>query len=136
MTHSYNLVAVVTLLALILFVVTAIRVGGARAKHGVAAPATTGHEVFERHFRVQMNTLEQLVVFLPSLWLFNAYWSQYAAAGLGLVWVVARVGYMLGYVADPKKRELGFIVSFLATVILLLGGLIGAVRALAVTGGV
>ena len=89
--------------------------GGARAKHGVAAPATTGHEVFERHFRVQMNTLEQLAIYLPSLWMFALYWNQLVAAGLGLVWIVGRVIYMQAYVAEPKGRSMGFMITFLAT---------------------
>src|SRR5215212_1474058 len=113
MTKPHDWVTIVTILSLIIFMVTAIRVGGARAKHGVAAPATTGHEEFERHFRVQMNTLEQLVIYLPSLWLFAHYWNQLIAAALGLVWIVGRIIYMRAYVADPKTRSLGFGLTFL-----------------------
>lgn len=134
--QGHNLVALVTVLSLILLIVAGFRVGRARGKFGVAAPATTGHDIFERHFRVQMNTLEQIVVFLPSLWLFSFYWSQYVAAALGAVWIVARLLYMFGYVADPKRREVGFILGALPTVILLLGAGVGAVHALIVTGGV
>lgn len=136
MHKPFDLVTIVTVLALIVFIVTAMRVGGARAKHGVAAPATTGHEIFERHFRVQMNTLEQLVLFLPSLWLFTAYWNQMVAAALGVVWIVGRVIYMTSYVADPKSRSIGFMLTFLPSVILLIGALVGAVRAMFVLGGV
>jgi uncharacterized MAPEG superfamily protein len=136
MHKPFDLVTIVTFLALLVFIVTAMRVGGARAKHGVAAPATTGDEMFERHFRVQMNTLEQLVLFLPSLWLFTAYWNQMVAAGLGLVWIVGRVIYMTSYVADPKSRSAGFLLTFAPTIILLFGALVGAIRAMLVTGGV
>jgi glutathione S-transferase len=136
MNKAFEWVTIVTILSLILFFYTGVRVAGARAKHGVAAPATTGHDVFERHFRVQMNTLEQLVMYLPSLWLFAFYWNQLIAAALGLVWIVGRIVYMQAYVADPKSRSMGFGITFMATVILMLGALIGAVRALMVTGGV
>jgi glutathione S-transferase len=135
MNKPYEWVAIVTILSMLLFMYTAVRVGGARVKHGVSAPATTGHDEFERHFRVQMNTLEQLVIFLPSLWLFTLYWNQLVAAGLGLVWIVGRIVYMQAYVADPKSRSMGFGITFLATLILMVGALIGAVRALLVTFG-
>ena len=135
MTKPHDWVTIVTVLAMLIFMVTAIRVGGARAKHGIAAPATTGHEEFERHFRVQMNTLEQLVIFLPSLWLFTVYWNQLVAAALGVVWIVGRIIYMRAYVADPKSRSIGFMMTFLPTMVLMIGALVGAVRVLIVTGG-
>jgi glutathione S-transferase len=136
MNKPYEWVVIVTILSLILFFITAVRVAGARSKHGVAAPATTGHDIFDRHFRVQMNTLEQLVMYVPSLWLFALYWNQLIAAALGLVWIVGRIVYMQAYVADPKSRSMGFGITFLATAILMAGALIGAVRALIVTAGV
>jgi glutathione S-transferase len=123
------LVAVVTCLALLQFVIFAMLVGWARGKYGVAAPATTGHPVFERYYRVQMNTLEQLVVFLPSLWIFGYYIGETWAAGFGAVFIVGRVLYLLGYVADPKKREIGFGMSFFPVLALLIGALYGAGRA-------
>lgn len=136
MPHPHNLVALVSLLSLILVLGTGSGVAMARVKYGVQAPATTGHELFERAFRVQMNTLEQFVLFLPALWLFALYWNNRLAAALGLLWIVGRIAYWAGYVRDPKRREVGFGVGALATLILLVGGLIGAVRALIVTGGV
>jgi glutathione S-transferase len=126
-----HLLAIVTALSLLEFMAFAMLVGWARGKYGVAAPATTGHPVFERYYRVQMNTLELLVVFIPALWLFGFYVSESWAAGLGGVFIVGRLLYLLDYVKDPKRRELGFGLSFLPVVILLLGGLYGAVRALA-----
>ena len=77
----------------------------------------------ERHIRVQANTLEWLPLFLPSLWLFAIYWSDLVAAILGGIWIVGRIVYALGYVADPGKREVGFIIQALATAVLLFGAL-------------
>ena len=96
----------------------------------------TGHPEFERHFRVQMNMIEGLVIFLPSLWLFAIYWNDLIAAGLGVLFRVGRVIYMLTYVKDPKTRSLGFSLQGVALVVLLIGAIIGAVRAMMVTGGI
>ncbi len=128
--HIDNLVVVVTVLALLVYMWTGIRVARARAKYGVAAPAVTGHPGFERAYRVQANTLEWLPVFLASLWLFALYWDSRVAAGLGLVWILARIYYALAYVQDPARRGPGFGLQALATIILLLGALAGACRQL------
>lgn len=130
-----NIIAVVTGLAFILFIWTGFRVGRARGQFGVSAPATTGHEVFERHFRVQMNTLESLVLFVPSLWLFASYWGQYIAALIGVIWIGGRIVYTLAYVKDPGTRSLGFMISSGMVVLLVLGFILGAARMLTVTGG-
>jgi glutathione S-transferase len=122
--HGYA--ALVTLLALMVYVWMFMRVGSARSRLGVEAPAVTGHPEFERHFRVQANTLEGLIVFLPSLWLFAIYLNEAVAAALGLVWVVGRVLYMLSYAKDPKTRSAGFGIQATATLALLFGAL-GAV---------
>jgi glutathione S-transferase len=122
--HGY--VALVTLLALLVYLWMFMRVGSARGRFGVEAPAVTGHPEFERHFRVQANTLEGLIVFLPALWLFALYLNEMVAAGLGLVWVIGRVMYMLSYAKDPKTRSAGFGIQALATVALLFGA-VGAV---------
>jgi len=121
-----ELVAVVTALALIEYIVFAMQVGQARGRYGVEAPAITGHPVFERHFRVHQNTMEQLVVFLPALWIFAAYASAGLAALLGLVFIAARGVYARGYVADPKQRSTGALLTAVTTSVLVLGGLIGA----------
>jgi len=125
-----DLVALVTLSVLVEYFAFGILVGRARMAHGVKAPATTGHPIFERYFRVHQNTGEQLWLLLPSLWLFARYVSEPFAAALGVVWIVGRVLYLRGYVADPEKRAAGFAVGALASLVLLLGALIGAVRAL------
>jgi uncharacterized membrane protein YecN with MAPEG domain len=96
----------------------------------VKAPAITGNEIFERHFRVQMNTLEQLIAFLPGIYLFAHYFSPLVAAALGVVYLIGRELYAFTYVKDPANRSVGFGMTFLPMVILVLGGLIGAVRAL------
>ncbi|MDG2521585.1 MAPEG family protein [Caulobacter segnis] len=136
MNQPHNLIALVTLLSLVLLVWKIARVGKARARFGVEAPAVTGHPEFERHFRVQMNMIEGLVVFLPSLWLFAIYWNDLIAAGLGALFLIGRVVYMLAYVKEPKSRSLGFGLQGLAMLVLLFGALAGTVRALMVTGGV
>lgn len=123
-------VDIVGLLAVVQLIVFAFLVGRARATFGIVAPATTGNPIFERYYRVQMNTVEMLIPFLPGLWLAAKYWSPLWAAILGAVYLVGRVLYLAGYVSDPKKRGPGFGLSFLPTVVLIVGALVGAVRAL------
>ena len=123
-------VDIVTALAVLQFLVFGFKVGKARGRYGVKAPAITGNEIFERYFRVQQNTLEQLIVFLPGLYLFSHYFSPPVAAVLGAVYLVGREVYAATYVKDPAKREMGYGLTFLPMVILVLGGLIGAVRGL------
>jgi hypothetical protein len=128
-------VDIVTALAILQFIVFGFRVGSARGKYGVKAPAVSGHETFERHFRVHMNTLESLVALLPGLYLFARYFSPLIAAALGVVYLIGRELYAYTYVKDPAKREVGYGMTFLPIVILIAGGLIGAVRALWITHG-
>ncbi len=116
-------VAIVTLLALLVYFWMGLLVGGARRKTGIAAPTMTGDPLLERSVRVQANTLEWLPIFLPSLWLFAVYWDDRIAAIAGLVWIVGRILYALGYVADPGKREAGFLIQTLAVAVLLFGAL-------------
>jgi glutathione S-transferase len=125
-------VDIVTALALLQFIVFGFKVGRARGRYGIKAPAISGNETFERHFRVQQNTLEQLIVFLPGLYLFSHYYSPLVAAAIGVIYLIGREVYSMSYVKDPAKREVGYGLTFLPTVILVLGGLFGAVRALAV----
>jgi glutathione S-transferase len=131
-SHAY--VAIVTLLALLTYFWMGLQVGRARAKCGIAAPAMTGDPVLERTIRAHYNTLEWLPLFLVPLWLFAIYWSDLIAAIVGLVWIVGRVIYQLGYVADPAKREAGFLIQALAVAVLLFGSLGRLVYVLAVTG--
>jgi glutathione S-transferase len=123
-------VALIILLALLEFMALGGMVGYARGKYGVKAPAITGHEVFERHFRVHYNTMEQLVVFIPSIWLFATYISTSWATILGAVFIVGRVLYAVGYVRDPKKREFGSFLSSAGQLPLFFGALYGVVKAI------
>lgn len=134
MTQSHALVAIVTLVSLLVYVWMILRIGGARRRSGIDAPAMTGDPELERHIRVQANTVEWLVIYLPSLWLFAIYWNDLFAAAAGVVWIVGRILYALGYAADAKKRELGFIIQMLATAILLFGALGRAIYVYAVVG--
>ncbi|MGB4116553.1 MAG: MAPEG family protein [Polaromonas sp.] len=120
-------VHIVALLALVQFIYFSILVGSARGKYKIAAPAMTGNEHFERAVRVQMNTLEQLVCFVPALLIAAAYWSPVYVAATGVVYLVGRTLYQRAYVADPAKRGLGFLLTFLPTTLLVLAGLVGAV---------
>jgi uncharacterized MAPEG superfamily protein len=129
-----SLPALVTCLAIALFLVLSFLVGRARQKHGIEAPATLGHPDFERTLRVQMNTLEQLAAFLPSLWLFAFFVSPLWAAALGLAWLVARLVYVFVYLRNPAARGPAFILGMTMTGTLLLGAFIGALQALSRTG--
>jgi uncharacterized membrane protein YecN with MAPEG domain len=129
-----NLVVIVTLLALAVYLWTGIRVGQARHKYGVSAPAVTGAPEFERAYRAQMNTLEWLPIFLVSMWLFAYYWPAVWAAAIGLIWVLARIWYALTYTRDPAKRGPGFGLQAIATMVLLFGALGKAIYE-AATGG-
>jgi glutathione S-transferase len=121
-------VDIVTALALLQFLVFGFKVGQARTRCGIAAPAITGNATFERYFRVQQNTLEQLIALIPGLYLFSRYFNPAVAAGLGVVYLIGREIYAASYVKDPSKRSLGFGLSFLPIVVLVVGGIIGAVR--------
>ena len=119
-------VAIVTCLALLQAFVFAVQVGQQRARHNVKAPAITGAPEFERAFRVHQNTLEQLIIVIPSLWIFSSYWNASVGAAIGLVFVISRQVYRSAYLADPAKRSAGFGIGAAATTVLLLGGLVGA----------
>jgi glutathione S-transferase len=125
------LTAIATILALLVYIWNFMNVGKMRGKHGINAPATTGNAEFERAYRIQLNMVEQLIIFLPLLWLANAYFSlmPYLVGALGLIWVVGRVMYSVGYMADPAKRSTGFMVSAIATLALLVMAVIGIVQA-------
>jgi glutathione S-transferase len=104
-------------------------VGKARGKYNVSAPAVTGNEMFERYFRVQMNTLELLAMFIPSILLFGLFLRPAIAAAIGVLYLIGRMIYLYTYVKDPKSRSLGFGLSMLPIMVLWVGGMIGAIRA-------
>jgi uncharacterized MAPEG superfamily protein len=124
-----DLVYVVMGLALLQYVYFAFAVGGARTRYGVKAPAITGNDMFERYYRVQMNTLELLVVLLPALPLFSYYVSARWGAVLGLIYLAGRFVYSVAYLKDPGKRSVGYALSFLPVAVLLIGGIAGATLA-------
>jgi glutathione S-transferase len=119
----YHFTALVTCLAILFYFFTSIRVARARAAFGIKAPTISGNSDFERVFRVQMNTLEWMPIFLPSLWLFAIYNSDAIAALVGLVWIAGRVLYMTGYSQAAEKRGPGFFIQSAACGVLLLGAL-------------
>jgi glutathione S-transferase len=119
----YRYTAIVTLLMVITYMVAGFLVGAARGKHGVKAPATEGPDAFNRVYRAHMNTLEQLVAMLPALWLFAITVGDQFAGALGLVWVVGRILYIQAYAVAAEKRGFGFMVSFIALVVAVLGSL-------------
>ncbi len=119
--------AIVTIIALLQFMIFGIQVGQQRQKHDVKVPSMTGHSDYERANRVHLNTMEQLVVVLPAMWIFGNFFNPLYAASLGAVFIVARFIYQAAYMKDPAGRGSGFIIGFLATAAMLLGGLIGAV---------
>ena len=124
----FHFTALVTCLSILCYLYTSILVSRARTAFGIKAPAVSGNPDFERAFRVQMNTLEWMPIFLPSLWLFAFYINDALAAALGVVWIVGRVLYMTGYSQAAEKRGRGFGIQALASGGLWLGAFGAIVR--------
>jgi len=122
-----NGVAIVTVLALLEYFYFGVLVGNARSKYKVAAPAITGDPVFERYYRVHQNTLEQLIIFVPTIWFFGMFMSANIAVALGLLFIIARVIYARGYIAAPEKRAVGAAMTFGINGILAVGAIVGAI---------
>ncbi|MBO79052.1 MAG: hypothetical protein CMQ22_05730 [Gammaproteobacteria bacterium] len=121
-------IVIIAMLALIQFIYFSVQVGRARGRCDVAAPATTGNEEFERYFRVQQNTLEQLVVFLPALVAAATFGNEFLAAPIGRVYLIGRALYARAYVRDPGSRTIGFLLGLLANVALIGAALWGAIQ--------
>jgi uncharacterized membrane protein YecN with MAPEG domain len=119
--------SIITVLSLLVYFIITINVGRARAKYNIPPPATTGDPNFERALRVQQNMLEQLVFFLPVLWLFSYYVSELWGILLGGLWILGRIIYAYGYYQEAKKRTLGFAISSLSGMGLLIATLIALV---------
>lgn len=119
----YHLTALITLLAIAFYFFTSINVSRSRTKTGIKVPAMSGHPDFERAFRIQMNTLEWMPIFLPSLWLFAIYISDVGAAAIGAVWIVGRIVYFIGYSQAAAKRGPGFAIQAIAAIALWAGAL-------------
>lgn len=117
----------VTAANLLMYLALGAMVSRARGLFGVPAPASSGDPRFERIFRVHQNMAEQLILFLPSLWMFAVYVSDLWAGLLGLVFLAGRGLYAQAYFGDAARRGLGFVIAMLATVILLVGSVIGVI---------
>jgi len=129
------LTVLISVLALLQFFFFGVLVGRARHRYSVQAPATTGNEVFERYFRVHMNTLETLVLFLPALWFASRYVNPLWTALLGVIYLIGRLLYWRGYVAAAGKRGPGYGLSILPILILLAIGLVGSILSLVIAPG-
>lgn len=124
------LTALATLLVVALIFWTGLIAGKARVRYGIKAPAMTGHELFERAYRVQMNTLESSALLLPSLWLCATFSGDRLAAAMALLWVLARIWYALAYQRDPARRGPGFGLSLLAVGVMWVAAGVGILRLL------
>jgi len=123
-------VELVSIIAVLQFLSYGALTGRARRHSGLKAPAITGHEGFERMYRVQMNTLELLIAFLPALFLAAKYWPAYLVSSLGVIYLFGRLAYWRAYVTDPSARGFGFMLSMLPTMILAIMALLGVVLSL------
>ena len=121
-------VTIVVMFALVEYLYFGVAVGRARGRHGVAAPAVTGDEKFERFHRAHQNTLEQLVVFVPAVYAAGYFANQWLAVIMGIVFILSRAHYFRSYIADPERRGAGMIGSMVAVVTLLAAAIVGAVR--------
>lgn len=110
---QYLYTSLITLLTILLMLSLTFNVGRARGKYQVKAPAVSGHELFERAYRVQLNTIENVLMFLPALWLYAVFLGDKGAGDSGVIWLIARVWYAVSYQLNPAKRGLGFLISLL-----------------------
>ena len=128
--EQFPITALATVAALLVYFFCTIKVGQARAKHGVKPPSVEGPEEFQRVNRVHQNMVEQLVLHIPALWIFAFAWGDFWAGVLGFIFVIGRILYAIGYYEAAEKRSRGFGLASLATIVLTLGALIGALVAI------
>jgi len=123
--HAYLYTAFITLLTVALLFAVTFNVVRARGKYRIQAPATTGHEMFERAYRIQLNTIENVLMFLPALWLYAIFIGDKGAGDSGMIWLVGRIWYAFAYQTNPAKRGYGFLISLLVIAGLWLGAAYG-----------
>ncbi|HTC83775.1 MAG TPA: MAPEG family protein [Rhizomicrobium sp.] len=123
------LTALVTLLAILIAIGTAILVARVRTVTGVLPPAMSGDPRVERALRVQGNTVEGFIAFLPALWLAALYFQGWVPPIIGLIWCLGRIAYAVGYMADAKRRHLGFGICILSVFVLIILAGIGIINA-------
>ncbi|MBX3504553.1 MAG: MAPEG family protein [Parvibaculum sp.] len=121
---AYPLTGLVTIITLIVYFWMAYKVGKARGAFNIPAPRMDGPDDFLRVLRVQGNTAENLLLFLPALWLFALTIGDLWAAAIGIFYPIGRVLYARGYYAAALKRSTGFTVGLASSMILLIGALI------------
>ncbi|SNX28086.1 glutathione S-transferase [Polynucleobacter meluiroseus] len=129
--HNYLYASLITLLTVVLMFGITFNVGRARGKYQVKAPAISGHELFERAYRIQLNTIENVLMFLPALWLYAIFIGDKGAGDSGVIWLIARVWYAIAYQVNPAKRGLGFLISIIVIAGLWLGAAYGIFNAYA-----
>ena len=122
---AYPLTALITLLTVLLMFAASVIVGKARVKYEIIAPATSGHEMFDRAYRVQMNTLEAAAMMLPSLWIYAIFNGETGAFAMGVIWLVGRTWYAKSYLTNPVRRGPGFGIAFVSLAGLWFGALVG-----------
>ena len=127
---AFPFTSLMTLFAVLLMFATSVNVGKARVKYKIAAPAITGHEIFDRAYRVQMNTLEAAAMLLPTLWVYALFIDDISAFIIGMIWLVGRIWYAIAYQINPAKRGPGFGIGFLAFAALFLAATVKIMMAL------
>lgn len=125
-----ELIAMITVMVLMQVLYFGFQVGKARGKYNIKAPAVSGNEIFERHYRIHQNTIEQIVIFIPSLWMFGYFVSENIGTALGLLFFVGRFIFRSAYLDDPGSRAVGFVMGFLPILGCLLGVLFTIVKVL------
>jgi len=127
---AYPLTSLITLLTVLLMFVTSVIVGKARVKYSIMAPATSGHEMFDRAYRVQMNTMEAALMMLPALWIYAVFNGEIGAFAMGVIWILGRAWYAQAYLSNTARRGPGFGIAFVT----LAGSWFGALMGLALRG--
>lgn len=103
-------------------------VGAYRQKTGIKAPATSGNFKFQCAYRIQLNTLEQLPLVLPLMYICASVYRIDIAAIFGAFFFIGRILYAISYMKDPTKRGMGMMIGFLGQISLLVCCIIGFIQ--------